>query len=75
MTELLPKGCSIRRLDVLQDVPADLKGKYDVVNVRLILGGLGDDPVPALRNFIAMLSTSFPDVLRGWCFIKLMQVL
>lgn len=53
--ELLPKACSVRRLDVLQDLPADLNGEYDVINVRLIQGGLGDDPVPALRNFIAML--------------------
>ena len=67
MAELLPKGCSIRRLDILQDVPADLAGIYDVVNVRLLLGSLGEDPVPALRNLIAMLSMGFlfPDGLRG----------
>ena len=64
VVELLPKACSVRRLDILQDLPADLNGEYDVINVRLIQGGLGDDPVPALRNFIAMLSTNFPDVPR-----------
>ena len=54
--EMLPKGCSIRKVNILQNVPADLIGIYDIIHVRLILGGLGDDPVPALKNFIAMLS-------------------
>ena len=75
VTELLPKGCSTRKLDILQEVPADLNEIYDVINVRLILGGLKDDPVPALKNFITMLSMSFPDVLRCRCFLQLMPVL
>ena len=65
VAKLLPAGCSIRRLDVLQDVPAHLYGTYDVVNVRLLLGRLGNDPVPALRNLIAMLSMGFPGILQG----------
>ena len=56
VAEMLPKGCSVRKVNILQDVPADLNGIYDIVHVRLLLGGLGDDPVPALKNFIAMLS-------------------
>ena len=65
MAELLPAGCSIRRLDITRDLPVNLNETYDVVNVRLLLGGLGDDPVPALRNLIAMLSMGFPDNLAG----------
>lgn len=57
--ELCPEGCSIRQLDILAEVPGDLKNIYDVINVRLIQGGLGDDPVPSLRNLIAMLSMPF----------------
>lgn len=68
VAELLPARCSVRKLDILRDLPANLKGTYDVVNVRLLLGGLGDDPVPALKNLIAMLSMSFLDGLRvGGC--------
>ena len=59
MAELLPAGCSIHRLDILRDLPAEWTEMYDVVNVRLLMGGLGDDPVPALRNLIAMLSMAF----------------
>lgn len=74
VAELLPAGCSIRRLDILQDLPASLTEKYDVVHVRLLLGGLGDNPVPALRNLIAMLSMGFPDDLRDRRFLKLTQI-
>ena len=64
MAELVPAGCSIHRLDILRDLPADLIEMYDVVNVRLLMGGLGDDPVPALRNLVAMLSMAFLTTLR-----------
>lgn len=57
--ELWPEGCSIRQLDILEELPQDLENMYDVVNVRLILGGLKNDPVPALKNMIAMLSKLF----------------
>lgn len=62
--ELCPEGCSARQLDILGDVPEDLKNVYDIVNVRLIMGGLKDDPVPALRNLIAMLSMHSPHELE-----------
>ena len=75
VTELLPAGCSVRRLDILRDVPADLKETYDVVNVRLLPGGLGADPAPALRNLIAMLSKGFSDELQDGNFLKLTHAL
>ncbi|MCJ1445375.1 MAG: hypothetical protein MMC23_005880 [Stictis urceolatum] len=53
--ELLPEGCSSRTLDILADLPEDVKGLYDIVNVTLLQGGLEDTPVPALRNMLAML--------------------
>ena len=64
--ELLPTGCSIRTLDILQDLPVELHGTYDIINVRLIQGGLGDDPVPALRKITAMLSKGFANDSPGW---------
>ena len=58
--ELLPEGCSSRTLDILADLPEDVKGLYDIVNVTLLQGGLEDTPVPALRNMLAMLSEYLP---------------
>jgi hypothetical protein len=57
--ELCPEGCSIRQLDILGEIPEDLENIYDVVNVRLIQGALKEDPVPALKNMMAMLSMFF----------------
>ena len=47
------EGCTIRKLNIMKDVPEDLK---NVVHVRLILGALQQDPVPIFRNLKAMLS-------------------
>jgi hypothetical protein len=54
--ELCPKDCTISQLDFLQNVSISLHNKYDVVHVRLIMGGLKDDPSFVINNLMAMLS-------------------
>ena len=44
-------------LDIHQPIPEELKGKYDIVNVRLFLTVVRkDDPLPILQNLMDMLS-------------------
>ena len=53
----LPDNISLNRLDVLKPIPEELKGKYDLVHVRLFLAVVqDDDPTPILRNLMDMLS-------------------
>ena len=53
----LPDNISLSRLDVLKPIPEELKGKYDLVHVRLFLAVVqDDDPTPILRNLMDMLS-------------------
>ena len=55
--EWLPENIALHRLDVLQRIPEELKGKYDLVHVRLFLAVVQDyDPTPILRNLMDMLS-------------------
>lgn len=55
--EWLPDNISLNRLDVLKPIPEELKGKYDLVHVRLFLAVVqDDDPTPILRNLVDMLS-------------------
>ena len=55
--EWLPDNISLHRLDVLEPIPETLKGKYDLVHVRLFLAVVqDDDPTPILRNLMDMLS-------------------
>ena len=55
--EWLPDNISLHRLDVLKPIPEELKGKYDLVHVRLFLAVVQDyDPMPILRNLMDMLS-------------------
>ena len=55
--EWLPDNITLRRLDVLEPISEDLKGKYDLVHVRLFLAVVQNhDPAPILRNLMDMLS-------------------
>ena len=46
-------------LDVHEPIPVGLRGKYDVVHVRLFLTVVkNDDPGPILENMLRMLSQS-----------------
>lgn len=50
----------MRRLDALGEIPAELAGAYDVVQVRLFQVVVRDnDPGPLLRNVVGMLSEFF----------------
>ena len=53
----VPKNVSLSTLDILKPIPEDLKGKYDVVHVGLIVLVVErDDPIPVLNNLLALLS-------------------
>ena len=55
--EWLPDNIRLRRLDVLEPISEDLKGKYDLVHVRLFLAVVQNyDPTPIVRNLMDMLS-------------------
>ncbi len=48
---------SLQVLDVHKPIPEDLKGKYDIVNVRLFLAVvINDDPSPIIKNLMEMIS-------------------
>ena len=55
--EWLPDNISLHRLNVLKPIPEELKGKYDLVHLRLFLAVVkNDNPAPILRNLMDMLS-------------------
>ncbi|KAL9118055.1 MAG: hypothetical protein Q9187_005404 [Circinaria calcarea] len=54
--EWLPKNVNMYKLDVFEELPDDLVGKYDVIHARLFLLIVqNNDPTPILKNFIRML--------------------
>ena len=55
--EWLPGNMSLHRLDLFKPVSEELRGKYDLVHVRLFLAVVQNyDPTPILRNLMDMLS-------------------
>ncbi|EFX02850.1 umta methyltransferase family protein [Grosmannia clavigera kw1407] len=55
-TAWLPAGTSLRRWNVLEDVPDDLVGTFDYVHTRLlVLVVENKDPRPILRNLLRLL--------------------
>ena len=55
--EWLPANLSLETLDIHKEIPEELKGKYDIVHVRLFLTVVkNDDPLPILKNLMDMLS-------------------
>lgn len=45
-------------LDIFQDVPDHLTGRYDAIHVKhFLLVVRGNDPRPVIRNMLKMLST------------------
>ena len=59
--ESLPANVTLRVLDATQPPPPELRGRYDVVNVRLVLAVVQDaDPSPVLRHCMDLLSR-FPN--------------
>jgi hypothetical protein len=57
--------------DIYEDVPEAYVGRFNVVHARLLFGAVRkNDPLPMLRNFIKMLSTSSdPRLLLSACRI------
>lgn len=54
---LLPGNVNFKRLDLLEEVPEELVGRYDLVHARFLLGIVqNDDPVPLLGKLLKMLS-------------------
>jgi len=54
--EWLPKNLSLREWSVFAEVPEDLTRTFDIVNVRLIVFAIEQDPAPVLRNLMRLLS-------------------
>lgn len=55
--EWLPANLSLQTLDIHKQIPEELKGKYDIVHVRLFRAVVcNDDPSSILRNLYSMLS-------------------
>jgi hypothetical protein len=63
----LPANVSLRTLDILQPIPDELKGQYDVVCIRYF-GVLirNNDPEFVLRNLVDMLSMFLHMVEDVW---------
>ncbi|TGO59554.1 hypothetical protein BCON_0043g00120 [Botryotinia convoluta] len=53
--EWLPANVVIRQWDIFTEVPDELIEQYDVVNVRLLVFVLREDPLPVLRRLIKLL--------------------
>ena len=52
----LPANVELRTWNILDEVPDEMAGKYDIVHVRLlVLAVENSDPRPLLRNLINML--------------------
>ena len=52
----LPPNISMTRLDIFEDIPDNLVGKYDLVHARLLVGVVQQaDPVSILQKFLKML--------------------
>ncbi|KAL8818343.1 MAG: hypothetical protein Q9191_007962, partial [Dirinaria sp. TL-2023a] len=53
----LPKNIKFGLLNILEDVPQQLQGRYDIVHCRMMsLVLTTGDPVPMFRNLLSMLS-------------------
>ncbi|KAI1639011.1 hypothetical protein F4809DRAFT_202656 [Biscogniauxia mediterranea] len=53
--EWLPDNVSVRQWDAFTEVPADLVGKFDMVNLRLFSFIVQDDPNSLIRNLMRLL--------------------
>ncbi|KAH8763616.1 hypothetical protein F5883DRAFT_110602 [Diaporthe sp. PMI_573] len=62
--EWLPPNCAVRQWDATTDVPVDLLGRFDVVNLRLFGLVIQDSPKPLLRKLIKLLK---PNGYIQWC--------
>ncbi|EMD01081.1 hypothetical protein BAUCODRAFT_29465 [Baudoinia panamericana UAMH 10762] len=52
----LPDNLKLDTLDALAEIPEHLRGKYDVVHLRLFVFVVeNDDPMPLIRNMMTML--------------------
>ncbi|KAK4500103.1 hypothetical protein PRZ48_008289 [Zasmidium cellare] len=51
-----PSNVTFAQSDIFADIPADLQGRYDVVNIRLFMCVIQSlDPMPLLRNLMKLL--------------------
>lgn len=57
--EWLPENLTLRQWSVFTDVPDDLVGAFDIVNLRLFAFVIEDDATPILRKLKKLLS-EFP---------------
>ncbi|KAI4232071.1 MAG: hypothetical protein LQ349_005224 [Xanthoria aureola] len=65
--EWLPSNVATHTLDVSSVLPPSLVGKYDIVHLRLFIAIVKhNDPVPILRNLVAMLTSIEPGGYLQW---------
>ena len=56
----VPKNITLSKLDILKPIPEELRVKYDVVHVSLIVVVVeNDDPASVLKNLLTLLSMLF----------------
>ena len=68
--EWLPNNISLTSLDIYEDIPESLQGKYDIVHVRLFLAVVRkSDPGPILDRLRRMLSPSCSPNCRPVIFV------
>lgn len=66
----LPPNVTVRQWDATAEVPSDLVGQFDIVNLRLFGLVIREDPAPVLRNLIKMLSMYSPVATHSQSFIS-----
>lgn len=72
----LPEHIAFQQLNILEDIPEHLKGKYHIVHCRMVSCVIKTgDPVRMFRNLLEMLSMSdttvqtFPKCLTHICSV------
>lgn len=74
-THILPPGVTLRHWDIKQNVPEDLIGVYDIVNVRFLAYVVLNDEVPGVvEKLFSLLSTS-RSCLSFWSLRALVTLL
>ncbi|KAK0635959.1 hypothetical protein B0T17DRAFT_650863 [Bombardia bombarda] len=53
--EWLPENLTLREWSVFDDVPEDLAGKFDIMNIRLFILVISDDPRPVIQRLLKLL--------------------
>ena len=61
----LPSNILLRQLDIMESIPGNMEGKYDIVHVQLFLCVIQKDPIAVLKELLKMLSKPMSEVLHS----------